>query len=115
MPKFLVKRYLVIFMSILAVFLIKSDQVEATVAVKRIFIDQDTIVRGYTISTADQDFKIGIRPFVFENESWVKIVQLGETLVNPPQGKRLISSVYTYNISMLDPHVLEKPIIVALK
>ncbi len=115
MPKFLAKRYLVIFMSVLAVFLIKSDQVEASVVVKRIFIDQDTIVRGYTVSTADQDFKIGVKPFVFENESWVKIVQLGETPVNPPQGKRLISSVYTYNISMLDPHVLEKPIIVALK
>lgn len=82
--------------------------------VERTHLDAATIVRGYTIELTDQNFRIGIGPNVFSEASTIKLEDLTDypTL---PTDKNIISEIYSYNIEMSQPRVLEKPIWVALK
>lgn len=97
------------------VFLLGSDQAEAIEVTRRIFIDEPTISRGYTITADQGNFLIGIRPFVFSEACWVKTQIHSPLEVNQPDNLRLISSIYTYDIRMSEPQVLDEPIIIALK
>ncbi|MBU1148833.1 hypothetical protein KKI23_01950, partial [Patescibacteria group bacterium] len=79
-----------------------------------IYLDGETIAKGYTVSDQNQDFKLGIFPDVFQSPSWVKIVKQNNFEYEIPDDKNLVSSIFTYDISMDDPHVLDQPIVVAL-
>lgn len=112
---FLSFKYFIFFAFLLAIFLFRPEKVLAQEIVNFLHIDQATITRGYTVKDSEDNFRIGIRPFVFSDDSWVKQIKHGYDEYAIPLGKKLISQVYTYDISMPQPHVLEKPIIVALK
>lgn len=82
---------------------------------RRIHLDADTIVKGYTVDLLDQGFRVGIFPNVFKEESSIKLEKLDENeLENTPEGKSLISDLYLYDISMDRPYVLDDPITLIL-
>ena len=64
----------------------------------------------------DQNFRVGIFPNVFKEESTVKLEKLDENeLENVPEGKNIVSDLYLYNITMDRPYVLDDPIVLAIK
>lgn len=82
----------------------------------RVSLDVATIVKGYTVEFPRGDFKIGIYPNVFKEESSIKLEKLDKNgLENKPQGKNLVSDLYLYDISMVRPYVLGQPIVLVLK
>ncbi|MBU1119164.1 serine hydrolase [Patescibacteria group bacterium] len=99
----------------IAFLILPGVTVQAQYSSVRTFIDADTIVRGYTVKGYGDTVFVGIRPNVFRNESTVKIEQVSsDDTPEIPSGLEKASDVYTYNIAMSVPHVLDKPIMVAL-
>ena len=110
------KLYLLISLLVLSgIFLFDPGETEARAVTNRIFIDKPTISRGYTIAADQSNLLIGIRPFVFSEACWVKTQVHPALEINQPVGRHLISPVYTYDIRMSEPQVLDNPIIIALK
>lgn len=89
----------------------------AEVITRRVHLDTETIIRGYTVDLLDNhDFRVGIFPNVFKEESTIKLEKLENSdLENVPEGKNIISDLYLYNITMDKPYVLDDPIVLAVK
>ncbi len=101
---------------ILGIFLLFPSISSAETITRRIHLDAKTIVKGYTVDLLDQEFRVGIFPNVFKEESSIKLEKLDENEVeNMPEEKKLISDLYLYNISMDKPYVLDDPIVLAIK
>lgn len=112
MPKIFRKLFLVL----IGLLFVYPLAVSAETITRRIHLDADTIIKGYTVDLLNQGFRVGIFPNVFKEESSIKLEKLDENeLENVPEGKNLISSLYLYNISMDRPYVLDDPIILAMK
>lgn len=81
---------------------------------ERTHLDTATIVKGYTTELTDQSFRIGIGPDVFTEASTIKLEDLTEypTL---PTDRNAVSDIYSYNIEMSQPRVLNQPLWIALK
>ncbi|NQV13224.1 MAG: D-alanyl-D-alanine carboxypeptidase [Parcubacteria group bacterium] len=86
----------------------------ALAQIERTHLDAATIVKGYTAEMSDQNFRIGIGPDVFTEASTIKLEDLTDYPALPTD-KNVASDVYSYNIIMSQPRVLEKPIWLALK
>jgi len=112
--KFKIKNLLLMFGGILLLFPFVS---KAEVITRRVHLDAETIAKGYTVDIlANRDFRVGIFPNVFKEESSIKLEKLDENEIeNIPEGKSLVSDLYLYDISMDKPYVLDDPIILALK
>ncbi|NQV00407.1 MAG: hypothetical protein HQ538_06735, partial [Parcubacteria group bacterium] len=100
----------------LALLLVIPSISSAETITRRIHLDAETIVKGYTIDLLDQNFRVGIFPDVFKEESSIKLEKLDENEIeNIPEGKSLVSDLYLYDISMDRPYVLDDPIILVMK
>ncbi|MFA6272028.1 MAG: serine hydrolase [Patescibacteria group bacterium] len=79
------------------------------------YLDQNTMTVGYTVPSRHYDFLVGIRGGIFTEGAWVKIKEADYTNNEIPSTKELISSVYTYDIRVQNPQVLDKPVFISLK
>ena len=70
--------------------------------VKRVYLDDTTIAKGYTVESDDTRFKLGIFPDVFSNAGAVKIDKLKSENLNLPENHYLISDYYLYNVENAD-------------
>ena len=113
MEKF-IKYYLSV-LFIIGMFVININQVNAEeVLSKRVLLDENTIERGYTVTTNDELVKIGIQPDTFFEPAWVKIKKVENEELNLPANKQLASDVYVYDVRVANPIVLGKLVWVSL-
>jgi len=82
--------------------------------VKILYLDQQTVGRGYTVKSTDESFWLPVLPTLYSEPVTVKIETLsaGTPL---PDGKRGMSGSYIYDIKKSEPGVFDKSVIVALK
>lgn len=79
------------------------------------FIDEATMQKGYTVPSKHYDFLVGIRGGIFNEAAWVKIKETDIQGTVLPEEKELISQVYTYDIRVSNPQVLERPVFISLE
>lgn len=110
------RKFKIIIVFFLSIFVLFPFISSAETVTRRIHLDAETIIKGYTIDLLDQGFRVGIFPNVFKEESAIKLEKLDESEVeNIPEEKDLVSNVYLYNISMDKPYVLDDPIVLSIK
>ncbi|MFA6524920.1 MAG: serine hydrolase [Patescibacteria group bacterium] len=97
-------------------FLLFSHPVDAAETLNRArYLDQNTMAVGYTVPSRHYDFLVGIRGGIFTEGAWVKIKEADYSNNEIPSTKELISPVYTYDIRVQNPQVLDKPVFISVK
>ena len=79
-----------------------------------VFIDQNTIEKGYTIENSNKHFRLGFGPGVLSSPVRVVFKDFDQTLFNFPEGMEAASGVYEFDI--LDKTVFndEKPLMLEI-
>lgn len=100
------KKYLLLSMALLMmpVFSLQAEEVQ-----REIYLDLDTMNRGFTVVNTDDQFKVGIRGGIFDEGAMVQIKNLNED-IEVPENKVKVSNAYSYDIKMEQPRVLDKTI-----
>ena len=80
------------------------------------FFDNHYLQHGATVTDADQQFFLGIRPFVLDQESLVTIENYDLTQHPLPENLKAISPAMIYDIKMPDPYILpaNRPLIIKM-
>ncbi|MDD5567566.1 MAG: septal ring lytic transglycosylase RlpA family protein [Patescibacteria group bacterium] len=95
--KFSVRQCLYIAFAVFLFFLI-GNPVQAQETVNEITLDNLTVERGYTVSTSDGIFRLGIMPGALDQEVVVTLKKFETEEVTLPQGKTLVSQIFEYDI-----------------
>jgi len=80
-------------------------------------IDKDTIVKGYTVSHNNKDILFAVTPKLVDQEVNVTLKNININKHPLPEGKKLISSAYSFDMIGLEynPIIVSKPSWLALK
>ena len=88
--------------------------VQAITFITDINIDQPTILKGYTVTSEDQNFRLGIYPEVLAEETRVVVKQFDNTEFEYPENWSAISDVYEFDIFNKQAFQNEKPLIIRI-
>jgi hypothetical protein len=66
--------------------------------ITNLFIDTPTLARGYTVTSSNEKFFVGIRPEVLAVETRVVLKQYPKDQFTFPEGLSAISDVYEFDI-----------------
>lgn len=77
-----------------------------------IFLDDQTVNRGYTVVNADAQISIAVLPDVLSQGARVSIFNDNDTELALPQNKRKVSNAYTYTVDGGEHTVLKQPLLV---
>ena len=102
-------KWLILFLSSTVILLSNTQPVLACSV--NLHLDAATIQKGFTVSTADEKMKIGIGPDIIDQEVEVSITQLRASHYPAPEGKKLISDIYEYDVlgAESNPIIFQKP------
>lgn len=92
---------------------------ENSINIYSLKIDQPTLLRGYTATVFDDNFKVGIFPEVLNEETEIifKEFTIPEKFlpIPDPKEKKLISHIFEFDIKNKDAFHNEKPVIIEIK
>ena len=80
-----------------------------------VHLDYQTIKKGYTIQSRDQNLLIGIWPKITNQEITITVADMGQKNIKVPETKNLISHLYVYDILGEKPVHFEGAYTLALK
>ncbi|MDD5342700.1 MAG: serine hydrolase [Patescibacteria group bacterium] len=75
-----------------------------------VHLDQPTIEKGYTVSLDSQDLRVGIYPQTLAEPAWVNLRRLSTDEFQIPDGKKLVSEIFQYDIKVAEPKILTNPV-----
>lgn len=100
------KKSLLIFITIFYIFFIWHNYSQAAETNPTIInLDNHTVSKGYTASSLNQKFKIGIISYAFNQAVSLKIDDISDEIYPLPPNSKLISDIYLYDFSAA-PHKL---------
>lgn len=100
-----------VFCGLLGVFFAFGVEAVELKFIKDLNIDQITLLRGYTVSSSDENFFVGIRPEVLAQETRVVIKQYDRSQFIFPEGFTAISDVYEFDIFNKQAFQNHKPLL----
>jgi len=83
--------------------------------INNLFIDQATISKGYTITSMDQVFRVGLTPDVLNSPTEVVTKQLSREMFDFPEGFESLSDVYEFDVKNKEYFNDEKPVWVTMR
>ncbi|MFA6272004.1 MAG: septal ring lytic transglycosylase RlpA family protein [Patescibacteria group bacterium] len=78
-----------------------------------LYLDADTVARGYTVSLTDNQFSIGVVPGLHDDAMTVNLYKLG-SYPDLPKDTTAVSSIYQYSLSGVQTSELQYPVNVAI-
>ena len=106
---------LVVFCVLVVGLLIPVGQTGATTFITDINIDQATIIKGYTVVSEDENFRLGIYPEVLAMETRVVVKQFDKDDFTYPEEWQPVSDVYEFDIFNKQAFQDEKPLLIRIK
>jgi len=81
----------------------------------RLFIDEATLSRGYTITSQDKVFYVGVTPDVLTEPSYVVTKHFSREIFEFPEGLVPLSDVYEFDLENKEAFDSERPVWVKIK
>ena len=106
---------LVVFCVLVVGLLIPVGQTGETTFITDINIDQATIIKGYTVVSEDENFRLGIYPEVLAMETRVVVKQFDKDDFTYPEEWQPVSDVYEFDIFNKQAFQDEKPLLIRIK
>jgi predicted GIY-YIG superfamily endonuclease len=80
-----------------------------------LFIDQDTLSKGYTLTSRDKIFYVGITPDVLTEPGQVVTKHFSREIFNYPKGMKPVSDVYEFDLKNKQAFNDERPVWIKIK
>lgn len=113
---FIMRQIIIIFLCFFVLeFSAGVPAVSAETLNREVFLKTDAMKKGYTMTSRDGDFSVGIRAGTFSGEGWIKIKEpeAGE-FPGAPAGWKMISDVNSYSVFAKATKLSTQPIWVSL-
>ncbi len=81
----------------------------------QLFIDEVTLSRGYTITSQDQMFYVGVTPDVLTKPSYVVTKHFSREIFDFPEGTVPLTDVYEFDLKNKEAFNSERPVWVKIK
>ncbi|MFH1598245.1 MAG: septal ring lytic transglycosylase RlpA family protein [Patescibacteria group bacterium] len=108
-------KLLLLFITSTAFFIFSNAETKACSV--DIHLDAATMQKGYTVSMDDDSFRLGIVANIVDQEVDVSVKQLVRNSLPQPEGKRLISSIYQFDVqgAVSNPIIFSYPAWVSIQ
>ncbi len=106
-----------IFLSLLVfgLFFVMAKPAAASERLIAVYLDAETINRGYTVATPNEIFRLGVFPGVVNQATHVILKSFNQTEIELPQNLNLVSPIYEYDMrGQENPLLLHQPLAITL-